>query len=94
MIRGFPIRQAVPVLVLVLLLGAPLVDFGIPVIFDGAISAPGNLQLLAVGFALGIGALSYNLLFGYTGVISFGHALFFGAGSTCPRSRCGNGSGR
>jgi branched-chain amino acid transport system permease protein len=84
MIRGFPIRQAVPVLVLVLLLGAPLVDFGIPVIFDGAISAPGNLQLLAVGFALGIGALSYNLLFGYTGVISFGHALFFGAGVYLP----------
>ena len=25
-------------------------------------------------------AMSYNLLFGYTGIISFGHALFFGAG--------------
>lgn len=25
-------------------------------------------------------AMSYNLIFGFTGVISFGHALFFGAG--------------
>ena len=25
-------------------------------------------------------AMSYNLLFGYSGIISFGHALFFGAG--------------
>lgn len=26
----------------------------------------------------GILAMSYNLIFGFTGVISFGHALFFG----------------
>ncbi len=84
MIRGVPLRNLAPLVVLVLLLGAPLVDFGIPVIFDGAISAPGNLRLLAVGFAFGIGALSYNLLFGYTGIISFGHALFFGAGVYLP----------
>jgi len=25
-------------------------------------------------------AMSYNLLFGFSGIISFGHALFFGAG--------------
>lgn len=31
-------------------------------------------------FVLGILAMSYNLLFGFTGVISFGHALFFGLG--------------
>lgn len=29
-------------------------------------------------FILAILAMSYNLLFGFTGVISFGHALFFG----------------
>lgn len=28
-------------------------------------------------------AMSYNLLFGFTGVISFGHALFFGLGGYC-----------
>lgn len=31
-------------------------------------------------YILGILAMSYNLLFGFTGVISFGHALFFGVG--------------
>lgn len=31
-------------------------------------------------FALSILVISYNLMFGYTGVISFGHALFFGMG--------------
>lgn len=31
-------------------------------------------------FILGVLAMSYNLIFGFTGVISFGHALFFGIG--------------
>ncbi len=31
-------------------------------------------------FVLAILAMSYNLMFGFTGVISFGHALFFGIG--------------
>jgi branched-chain amino acid transport system permease protein len=32
-------------------------------------------------FILAILAISYNLMFGYTGVVSFGHALFFGLGA-------------
>ncbi len=32
-------------------------------------------------FILAIYALSYDVLMGYTGIISFGHALFFGAGA-------------
>ncbi|HEX2623136.1 MAG TPA: branched-chain amino acid ABC transporter permease [Phototrophicaceae bacterium] len=31
-------------------------------------------------FALAIMVMSYNLMFGFTGVISFGHAMFFGLG--------------
>ena len=31
-------------------------------------------------FALSILVMSYNVMFGFTGVISFGHALFFGLG--------------
>lgn len=31
-------------------------------------------------FVLGILSMSYNLMFGFTGVVSFGHALFFGLG--------------
>lgn len=32
-------------------------------------------------FIFGIFAMSYNLLLGYTGIVSFGHALFFGSGA-------------
>jgi len=32
-------------------------------------------------FVFGIGVLSYDLLFGYTGLLTFGHALFFGGGA-------------
>jgi len=73
-----------PVAVLLALLAVPRLDLRIPVIFDGPLSSPGTLQLLAVGFALGIAALSYNILFGFTGVLSFGHALFFGTGVYFP----------
>jgi branched-chain amino acid transport system permease protein len=31
-------------------------------------------------FILAILAMSYNLMFGFTGIVSFGHALFFGLG--------------
>jgi branched-chain amino acid transport system permease protein len=68
----------------VALLVVPLLDFRIPVIFGGPLSSPGTLQILAIGFTYGIAALSYNLLFGFTGVLSFGHALFFGAGVYLP----------
>ncbi len=77
-------RPLWPVAVLVALLAAPRLPVRVPIIFDGPLNSPGNLLLLATGFALGIAALSYNLLFGYTGVLSFGHALFFGAGVYLP----------
>lgn len=32
-------------------------------------------------FIFGIAVLSYDLLFGFTGLLSFGHALFFGGGA-------------
>lgn len=78
------LRPFWPVIVLALLLALPKLPVPVPLLFDGPINRAGNLQLLAVGFALGIAALSYNLLFGYTGILSFGHALFFGAGVYLP----------
>ncbi len=32
---------------------------------------------------MGVFAMSYNILLGYTGIISLGHALFFGTGAYC-----------
>jgi len=37
--------------------------------------------LLCYGLAFAIAALALNLLLGYTGLLSFGHAAFFGAGA-------------
>jgi len=78
------VSSALPVAILLALLVVPRVSSRVPVLFDGPLNTPGNLQLLAVGFTLGVAALSYNLLFGFTGVLSFGHALFFGAGVYLP----------
>lgn len=50
---------------------------------DGVSSGPARYwqgQLIAV-FILAVYAMSYDLLMGYTGILSFGHAAFFGGGA-------------
>ena len=37
--------------------------------------------LVLTFFGYGVALLGLNLLFGYTGLLSFGHALFFAAGA-------------
>jgi branched-chain amino acid transport system permease protein len=39
------------------------------------------LIVLSSALAFGIACLSFNLLFGYTGLLSLGHALYFGLGA-------------
>lgn len=39
------------------------------------------MGMLAQVFILAVYAMSYDLLMGYTGILSFGHALFFGTGA-------------
>ena len=48
--------------------------------FGGGLNTPGTLQLLALCLLFGGLALSYDLLFGFTGLLSFGHALYFAVG--------------
>jgi branched-chain amino acid transport system permease protein len=38
-------------------------------------------SILIEMFILGIVAVSYNLLFGFTGIVNFGHAVFYGTGA-------------
>src|SRR5207247_10728596 len=38
-------------------------------------------QLLTYGLIAAIAALGFNLLLGYTGLLSFGHSAFFGIGA-------------
>lgn len=52
----------------------------IPGLFSGAFNTPRTLQLLALCMIFGALALTYDLLFGYTGLLSFGHALYFAVG--------------
>ena len=37
--------------------------------------------LLSYGLVMGIAALGFNLLLGYTGLLSFGHSAYFGVGA-------------
>ena len=64
------------------LLGLLLVALAIgPLLSFGMLREPGIQQTLAVAFLYGALALTYDLLFGFTGLLSFGHALFFAAGA-------------
>ena len=38
-------------------------------------------QLLTYGLIMAIAALGFNLLLGYTGLLSFGHCAYFGLGA-------------
>jgi branched-chain amino acid transport system permease protein len=63
------LQLAVAVPALILLLALPwLVDLY-------------QTQLLTYGLAFAIAALGFNLLLGYTGLLSFGHSAYFGAGA-------------
>jgi branched-chain amino acid transport system permease protein len=73
-----------PVTVFVALAFVPRISADIPKLFNGPINSPGTLQLLAVCLIFGGLALSYDLLFGYTGLLSFGHALYIALGVYLP----------
>lgn len=51
-----------------------------PLLGSNPLSKPGLQQTLAVAFIYGGLALTYDLLFGFTGLLSFGHAIYFGTG--------------
>lgn len=63
-----------------LLAAVPKLPVEVPLVLGGALDTPGTLQLLALCLVFGGVALTYDLLFGFTGLLSFGHALYFAAG--------------
>jgi branched-chain amino acid transport system permease protein len=73
-------RLVVPAVVLVVLALVPQFSVDIPYVFNGPIDTPGTLQLLGLCLLFGALAMTYDLLFGFTGLLSFGHALYFAAG--------------
>ncbi|WP_206808548.1 branched-chain amino acid ABC transporter permease [Paradesulfitobacterium ferrireducens] len=62
--------RTVPILLLLILVAVPLIT-----------PSRSMLNLLTEIFIMGIFAMSYDILLGYTGIVSFGHALFFGTGA-------------
>ena len=62
-------------LTLVVLGCAPFLGFGIPFVFSSEVSSPGSLQVLAIALVYAGFAISYDIIFGFTGLLSFGHAL-------------------
>jgi branched-chain amino acid transport system permease protein len=73
-------RIVVPVVLLVALALVPKLTVDIPYVFKSSINTPGTLQLLALCLLFGGLAMTYDLLFGFTGLLSFGHALYFAVG--------------
>ncbi len=73
-------RFAVPVAIVVALAFVPRLTIDIPYVFQDSLNTPGTLELLALCLLFGGVALSYDLLFGFTGLLSFGHALYFAVG--------------
>ena len=75
------LRHMPPVVVLAVLAYLPYVPMEVAGVLPGRVNAPGSMQLLATCLVIGGIALSYDVLFGRTGLLSFGHALFVAAGS-------------
>ncbi|MFG2623926.1 branched-chain amino acid ABC transporter permease [Streptomyces sp. NPDC048473] len=75
------LRRWWPAAALLLLFVAPYSALPLPGLLDGPLGSPGSLQLLATCLLFGALATGYDLLLGRTGLLSFGHALYFAAGS-------------
>jgi branched-chain amino acid transport system permease protein len=78
------LRRALGILVAVAVFGllalVPEISVGTHGIFSSELNSPGTLQLLGLMLVFGGVALTYDLLFGFTGLLSFGHALYFAVG--------------
>ena len=60
--------------------GLPFIGLTVPGLFEGPLNSPGTLNLLGLCFVFGALALTYDIVFGFTGLLSFGHALYFAVG--------------
>lgn len=77
-----PILPVVAGIALVAVAAAlPLLNLQIPGILPTPTYMPGSLALLSLCMVFAALALSYNMLLGTAGMLSFGHALSFGGGA-------------
>jgi branched-chain amino acid transport system permease protein len=76
-----PVSVAVGVVLVALLAVLPWLSIPVPWLLPGDTDTPGSLQLMGLCLLLAALALSYHLIFGLAGLLSFGHALYFAAGA-------------
>lgn len=77
--RFVPVVIGVALVIFMALL--PLLNISIPGILPTPTYMPGSLALLSLCMVFAALALSYNMLLGTAGMLSFGHALYFGGGA-------------
>lgn len=75
------LRFGIGVAAVILLAMLPLLNIRIPGVLPGATYQPGTLHLLALCMLFGAIALTYHMFLGVAGMLSFGHALYVGAGA-------------
>ena len=79
------LRRFIPLVIGVVLVAfmavLPMLNLSLPGILPTPTYMPGTLALLSLCMVFAALALSYNLLLGTSGMLSFGHALYFGAGA-------------
>jgi branched-chain amino acid transport system permease protein len=74
------VRFALLAALALLVLLFPFIHVTVPGLFEGPLDSAGTLNLLGLCFVFGALALTYDIVFGYTGLLSFGHALYFAVG--------------
>lgn len=74
-------KVALAALLVVVVAVLPLLAIDVPGVLPGPTYTPGTLALGAYCMVIAALALSYHLIFGLAGMLSFGHAMFFAAGA-------------
>lgn len=82
--KRFLIRSIPLVVVLAIFIATPFLTTVNIGIFDQPLGSPGTLQILAIGLVYAALAMTFDVLFGYTGLLSFGHTLWFAVGLYLP----------
>jgi branched-subunit amino acid ABC-type transport system permease component len=75
------IRWTILLTIVLALAVVPWLDMPTGGVLPDRLNAPGSLQVLGLCLVFGALAMTYDLLFGFTGLLSFGHALFFATGA-------------
>ncbi len=80
--RDARFRWAVAIVFLLIVAAIPqLAGLHEALITDGTVSAKFEIYLATSALVLALWAISYNLMLGYTGMVSFAHAAYFGVGA-------------